>query len=67
MRMSVCVGAKHKAAEVIHVTFLGSPRPLSWLEWKVNCQRQCREMELKLIASVCSLVKASGPTAEAGE
>lgn len=59
------VEAKHKGVEVTHVTFLGSPRPLSRLEWEVNCQGQCGEMKLKLIVSVCSLVKASGPPAEA--
>lgn len=61
------VEAKHRGVEVTHVTFLGSPRPLSRLEREVNCQSQCREMELKLIVSVCSLVKAAGPPAEARE
>lgn len=65
--MRMFVEAEHKGVEVTHVTFLGSPRPLSRLEWEVDCQRQCGEMELKLIVSVCSLVKASGPPAEAPE
>lgn len=63
----MCVEAKHKGVEVTHVTFLGSPRPLSRLEWEVNWQSQCGEMKLKLIVPVCSLVKASGPPAEAWE
>lgn len=65
--LRMCVQAKHKGAEVTQVTFLGSPRPLSRLEWEVNCQRQCGEMELKLIVSVCSFDKASGPPARARE
>lgn len=62
MRMPVCVYV-HKGVGVTHATFLGSP-PLNWLEWEVNHQWQCGEMELKLIASVCSLLKASGPTGQ---